>query len=442
MNEFIQTFENLLKNPEQLLEVAPTLLTCIFCLISLIIVSGYKFSLLRTLLILTPYTLLVIGLNAYIFIPLGNGVFEDYYVLSVFIPFALILGILGKRRGISLITGIVNAYIGFYLIFLIKNVFTNWVKETIVLQFIIYFGCFPLVLLYLKFFYNRLHNLIETFLRKYLWLLLLYGLAMFAEIYLYQFLIKETTEHVLRLEIFGIAILSVYFISIVGFYIILRQYRKKTYELNDKSVLEKQVELIIEQYKVKELKEKELRILRHDMKHVLITTSSLIQKEKNKEALDFIKKYVENIESTAIKKYCKDPIIDAVLGYYRKKCDANNIKFKTKINNFEEILKISSYDMAILISNCLENAINASLRLNSNRIIDFIFLNNSGRLVLLIKNKYDGEITFDNENMPTNPLEDHGIGTKSIEDFAKRNDLILNYNITKTTFEISILFKE
>ena len=44
--------------------------------------------------------------------------------------------------------------------------------------------------------------------------------------------------------------------------------------------------------------------------------------------------------------------------------------------------------------------------------------------------------------MPTNPLEDHGIGTKSIEDFAKRNDLILNYNITKTTFEISILFKE
>ena len=88
-----------------------------------------------------------------------------------------------------------------------------------------------------------------------------------------------------------------------------------------------------------------------------------------------------------------------------------------------------------------ENAINASLKLESNRLINFTFLNNNGRLVLKVENNYNGIIELDNENNPTNHEENHGIGTASIQYFAKRNDLIIDYEITQNIFKIIILFK-
>ena len=109
-------------------------------------------------------------------------------------------------------------------------------------------------------------------------------------------------------------------------------------------------------------------------------------------------------------------------------------------SNFEDILNVSIKELIIVISNCLDNAINASLKVPNNRFVSFIFLNNNDRLILQIKNKYNGKIQIDENNLPTNPSEMHGYGTRSIELFAKRNNITLDYNITKTTFEITLLF--
>ena len=213
-------------------------------------------------------------------------------------------------------------------------------------------------------------------------------------------------------------------------------------EIEDEELINKQIENIMEISELKAQSDNELRILRHDMKHVLVTISTLINNGEIEQAQELINSYNVSIENTKRKRYCNDPLINSVLEYYEQQCINNDINFKTKINNFEELLTIPSNEIVVVISNCLDNAINASLKLKNNRSVTFIFLNNNGRLILQIKNKYDGNISFDTNNLPTNDKEEHGFGTKSIELFAKRNNITLDYAVTKTTFEITLLFNE
>jgi sensor histidine kinase regulating citrate/malate metabolism len=306
----------------------------------------------------------------------------------------------------------------------------------------IYIISLPLIIIYLGNYYNKLHNIVERSLPKYLWLLIVYAISMLVEINVYRYLVTTTTEHVLRTEIFGVAIFSVYVISIVGFYLFLNKYDKNLVTSFDNKLYERQINAILNLGKVKEAKENELRILRHDMKHLLIAINGLIQNGETDVAIETINNYVSLVDNTKNVKFCNEPLINSVLDYYNNKCLENSIKFSVKINNFEDILNVSIKELIIVISNCLDNAINASLKVPNNRFVSFIFLNNNGRLILQIKNKYNGKIQIDENSLPTNPSEMHGYGTKSIEMFAKRNNITLDYNITKTTFEITLLFNK
>lgn len=57
-----------------------------------------------------------------------------------------------------------------------------------------------------------------------------------------------------------------------------------------------------------------------------------------------------------------------------------------------------------------------------------------------ISNPYEGEIKLDKKNKPINTNENHGIGTKSIQEFVDKYNLMLDYEITKEKFSISIIF--
>lgn len=423
-------------------QLLPTLASAALSMYLLLIVSGTKYSIKKTLLIVIPSTLFILVVNTAIFDYLHLEKVLVWNILGIFIPEAVIAFIIGKRKRLSLFTGVINAFLVVYFLNLIEVVFLVFANNPTLYRIIFYVIAYPSAAIYLYFFYNKLHNIVEASLPKTLWLLIIYAGSMFAEITLYRNLIGLTTQPILRINIFSIALLSVYVISIIGFYLFLRAYQDELINNFDTRILKKQIKNITEISKIKEQKNEELRILRHDMKHILITISTLIKNGELDEAQEIINSYNISIENTKRKRFCSDPLINSVLEYYQQQCMNNNINFKTKINNFEEILKIPTNEIVVVISNCLDNAINASLKIPNNRYVSFIFLNNNGRLILQIKNKFDGNINLDTNNKPTNHEETHGFGTKSIELFAKRNNITLDYSITKTTFEITLLFNE
>lgn len=422
-------------------DIMPKLLLSAFCMVSLLLVSKPKFSIKYTLLTAVPFTIILLAMNLAIFIPLGDAVYQRWFIFTVFMPESIVAAFLGKRKNFSLVSGIINAYISFYILFLGMAAFSTWIDDLKTEIIAIIIGSIVLFL-YLKFYYVKIHNEIENTLPHFFKYLSIYSMIMLVLISAYQFIIGAVEDtNVLKLEIFGVAILGVYVISIIFMHYLISQYHSKIVDIKDREWLQNHIQYTLEQIKQSERKDNELRILHHDLRHILTTTSSLIQDNKNDKALEFLQQYINLINNTRKRRYCEDSFINAAVDYYYNICKEKKIKFNCKLNNIEDALKIPSHEVAVVISNCLENAINASLKLETNRLINFTFLNNNGRLVLKVENNYDGIIQLDEENNPTNHEENHGIGTASIQYFAKRNDLIIDYEMTNTKFKITILFK-
>ena len=423
----------------------PHLILAIFSFAAVFITNGTKYSIKKSLLITIPLLILVCSINIVVF--MNNGIPTDkldetlyfWFAITIYTPINLVIFIVTKRKILSYLTAGVNLFLAYYFIALTGKL----IQERTSVDWIIYIWyvvAISIAFVFIKVIYIKLQNTLETVLPKYLGLFTLYASLMILEIYAYSELIRDAQGNSLRLEIFSIAIISVYLTSIIIFYFIINHYRQ-TYEENSNLILMKgQVQSIQDQYKMREMKDEEVKILRHDMKHILITVSSLIKNEKNNEALDFINEYVSTIDATKGKIFCNDSIINSILDYYWNKAEQEEVTLNIKINNIEDVLNVPSYETAVLISNCLDNAIKAANNLKNNRIVDFTFWNNDGRLILQCKNSYDGIILIDKDGRPTNLAKGHGLGSDSIELFAKKYNLNITYQITENVYKINIIF--
>ena len=418
----------------------PIIFNTIFFITALLLLTGSKYSFRKTILIVVPSVLILLTGNILLFATNPPDKLLNWLILTVCFPETVLVYFIGKKDILSYFTIVINVFIGLFLIFIIDPLLSRIFHDNLFWIIFIYVLSFPLTILYLYFFYGRLQKLVENILPKFLGLLLLYGIGMILEIVIYQFLLSITNDPPLRLEVFGVGILSVYYISIIGVYIFLYGYNKTISESIDTAVLNRQIQMIQDNALIRQEKDHDLRILRHDLKHLIITVTSLIKSGDTDQALELLSNYQELVENTTTLSFCKDPLINSILEYYYNKCKLNNIKFEVKIHNFEDLLKVPVNELVLVISNALDNAVTASLKLKDNRFISFKFINNNNRLVLQITNNYSGKISYDENNLPTNKNSRHGLGTKSIEKFVETYKLTLDYNITKKIFQITILF--
>lgn len=424
---------------DRLFEILPSLFLIVVSMIFMLKATHLKYTFKTTLIVVVPFLLLLITANLFLFAPLGIENYDNWAVLTVLLPEMIVAFFLGKRKGLSSVAAILNSYVAYYIIVLLKNV-THIFYDSIVLEYIIYMIFIPLIYLYIDKFYNNLHDKVEKLIPTFLYILVAYAVFIYFEFYMYRFIIQGVQAHILRLEIFGVAIISVYIVSIFLFDLILRQYHASFEKAKDKEKIDLQMKQVLNQFKIRDEKDRQLRIIRHDMRHILVITSTLLNEGKKKKALEFLNQQIELIDSTRIVEYCKDTILNAIICYYSDLCEKNNINLSIKMNNVEEALTIDTSEVAIVLSNCFENAFNASNKLEENREIDFRFINKNGHLVMKMKNNYVGKVETDKKNNPTTKEKDHGFGTKSIKSFVNKYNLILDYEIDESTFAISIIF--
>lgn len=424
---------------DRFIELLPSMFLIVFSMVLMLKANRIKYSMRKTLLIVIPFLIVLIFANLFIFSSLGIKSYDNWSILTVFLPELIMALFLGKRKGLSCIAASISSYITYYIIVLLRNVVHIYFKSQI-LEYAMYLIFSPLMYIYLDKFYNNLHDRMDQLIPRFSSILVLYSFFIYAEFYLYRFLINEAQAHVLRLEIFGVATISVYIISIFLFDLILQNYHIAFEKAKEKEKLEMQMKQVINQFQIRVEKDKQMKIIRHDTRHVLTIVSTLLKEGKKKKAIEFIDEQINIIDSTKVTVYCKDAIINAIIYYYKELCDKNNIILNIRIKNIDSLLKINTSEVAILLANCLENSFNAVNKLKENREIDFKFINNNGVLLMQISNHYEGEIKLDKKNRPITNKVNHGIGTKSIQEFVDKYNLLLDYEITNDKFSISIIF--
>ncbi|MBS5678868.1 MAG: GHKL domain-containing protein [Clostridiales bacterium] len=165
----------------------------------------------------------------------------------------------------------------------------------------------------------------------------------------------------------------------------------------------------------------EARQARHDMRHHL-NHISMLAEENDMEALKtYLAQTVSRIPDLDMH-FCENRAADSVLGYYCALAKREGIPFSAQID-LPQTLPVDEIDMCLVLSNLLENALEASLRtVPARRWMKVNAYVHAERLLLMqVENACDGEIKETNGVFRSSKRKGNGIGIQSVRHIAEKN---------------------
>ena len=211
-------------------------------------------------------------------------------------------------------------------------------------------------------------------------------------------------------EFLGFALSIAYLLFLLVYF---KQYEEKRETEQRSHILEMQREQYKREIEAQKRSANALSLLRHDMRHFCVAISTYIDSGEYDKAKEYISGIISYVDRTATHKFCKNEIVNMILSSYENVMEENLIDFKTSICISEE-LPVSDVDLTSILSNALENAINAVLPLETEkRHITLHLRMDDGKLLISLKNTF-AEKPVLTDGIPHSSKEGHGFGTQSI----------------------------
>lgn len=162
----------------------------------------------------------------------------------------------------------------------------------------------------------------------------------------------------------------------------------------------------------------ETRLLRHDMRLFLSNLALSIEQSDKENALKMISGFTKQVEAASVKRYCENDTINYILANFESRCEKSKVTFEADIEL--ENLSVDEVLFSSIISNALDNALNAQSELfRKERMIKLMLKNSDGKLLLSVKNPYSKPPMFI-DGLPISDKRDHGYGTQSIRYMTER----------------------
>ncbi|MBD5455091.1 MAG: GHKL domain-containing protein [Lachnospiraceae bacterium] len=182
----------------------------------------------------------------------------------------------------------------------------------------------------------------------------------------------------------------------------------------------------------------EMKTLRHDMRHYLMTAAELIGAGRPKEAKDYIEKIVdEKMDQAAFGIDTGDVVIDAVINSRIAFCLKSHIEMKCMIDS--QFKGVNNIDMSVLLSNALDNAINGCTGTES-AAIELIIGTRKAFTYIIVKNSIKESVLAKNPNLKTDKENKtaHGFGIMSIRKIAEKYNGSVEFKEVDHTFIVEI----
>lgn len=169
-------------------------------------------------------------------------------------------------------------------------------------------------------------------------------------------------------------------------------------------------------------------IYRHDLRHHINFINACISENNIENAQMYMKKICENLEASEVISYSENETINLIISSYAAKAEERKIHSEIKISavDFEGI---NTTDLCSLLSNALENAINACEKAPIElRYIKLKMYSKNNKLCIDIRNTYHKEPVFEN-GFPISMEEGHGYGTKSMAHIIEKYNGIYQFYV-------------
>ncbi len=184
----------------------------------------------------------------------------------------------------------------------------------------------------------------------------------------------------------------------------------------------------------------EIRALRHDMRHYLITAAGLISDGKPEEAKAYLEQIAEEkIGSSGVRINTGSAVIDAAINGKIAHCAERGIKTKCVIDTRFE--GASDIDLSILLSNLLENAIEGCDV--PEPLIELDIGRRKSLTYIVVKNGISASVLENNPDLETSKSDRsaHGFGVRSIRSIAEKYDGSVNFREENGKFIAEVWLK-
>ena len=369
------------------------------------------------------------------YILLGEEGTEQIYPLIIHIPLILFLTLFYKFNGALSALSVFTAYLCCQL--------SNWcglaslsLTHSMLVYYTVRIAVTVIVFIVLIYFVSDIAILL---LPKSTKALLILGIMPFVY-YLFDYatavyskLLYSGLEIVVEFLGFVLCIAYILFL-----FLYLRQY-EKTCKIEQHNQLMKMQQLQAEK-EIEAIRRSEyaISLLRHDMRHFFSNISAFIENGENEKALAYIREIIDSSDKTAMHKYCKNEIVNMILSSLENKIKDNKINFQYSVR-LPEKLSFSDVDITSILSNGLENAIQAVLPLDVNkRYIDLDLHMNDNKLLISIKNTFAKKPVLLN-GLPQTKEAGHGLGTRSICYVAERLEGSCRFSISGKLFVLQVI---
>ena len=178
---------------------------------------------------------------------------------------------------------------------------------------------------------------------------------------------------------------------------------------------------------------------RHNFRHKLRTIAMLVERKQYNELEFVINEYTQTFKSTQVTRYCENAVIDAVLSHYIRQAESLGIKLELGFD-FPEEIPVDTTELATVFANAIENAIHACEKLPPEERWIEIKVRCKPKFIARIKNKFCGNVEFDDDGIPVNREEGHGFGTRSIVAFCNKIGGHYNFSAEDGCFSIILNF--
>lgn len=213
---------------------------------------------------------------------------------------------------------------------------------------------------------------------------------------------------------------------------ILHSINKKNKEYSSQ---EQKHDLMESYYSKAERHQKEVTAIKKDMQQQYRIISSYISNENFTEAEEKIKSIIGILTSNENIPFTSNSGINALINVKYNEAVNNKITCDFKVR-LPKLLNISSKDLAVLIGNILDNAIEACRYCEGQKFIKLRLALHNNTLVLLCENSTDGQVNLNGTRKLNS--ENHGLGLKNVKKIVSKYNGSIEIELIYYAFSIEI----
>lgn len=186
---------------------------------------------------------------------------------------------------------------------------------------------------------------------------------------------------------------------------------------------------------------RQIRQARHDLRHHFHVLAGFAAQGNMEGIMDYLIQVQGDIPAGDLG-LCENAVVDSVAGYFSPLYRENGIPLSFGLD-LPRSLPVPDADLCSVLSNLLENAMEASLRTASEkRKVQVSARLHSGNMVLLsVENNYDGEVREKNGVFLSSKRPGEGIGLQAVRHTAEKSGGYVRFHYGDGVFTANVMLR-